>query len=63
MKLGGIAGDQQAALFRADVHVARAHEEHARHRLFHAAEHRHVGAESKHKLLTTVAWTSDGTTE
>ena len=46
---------------RPDVHVARADEEHLRHRLLHAAEHRRRRRlASQHKLLTTVAWMRNG---
>ncbi len=38
--LAGIAGDQQAALFGQTMHPSRPDEEHLRHRMLHAAEHR-----------------------
>ena len=61
--IAGIAGDQQAALFgqmcRQPGHV----EEHLRHRLLPAAEHRHDADASKQQLLTTVAWQIGGRTE
>ena len=42
---------------RPDVRRARAGEEHLRHRLLHAAEHRaRSRCASRHQLLTTVAW-------
>ena len=59
--IAGIAGDQQAALFGQACHRARPGEEHLRHRLLPAAEHRRRSAvASRNNLLTTVAWQRDG---
>ena len=41
LPIAGIAGDQQAALFGQACFIARAGQEHLRHRLLPAAEHRH----------------------
>jgi glycerol kinase len=61
--IAGVAGDQQAALVRAGLLRARHGQEHLRHRLFHADEHRREGGASKNGLLTTIAWGIDGKVE
>ena len=55
--IAGVAGDQQAALVRPGVLRAGRGEEHLRHRLLHAAQHRREPVPSQNGLLTTVGWT------
>ena len=49
-------GDQQAALFGQACFAPGHGEEHLRHRLLPADEHRRAPAASHNRLLTTVAW-------
>ena len=52
----GIAGDQQAATVRSGLLRARHEQEHLRHRLLHAGQHRRAVSSSGNRLLTTVAY-------
>ena len=61
--IAGIAGDQQAALFGQGCCDAGQREEHLRHRLLPADEHRRRGAALEERLLTTVAWGIGGRVE
>ena len=61
--IAGIAGDQQAALFGQACYEAGQRQEHLRHRLLRAAEHRRRRPwPPAHGLLTTVAWRIGGRT-
>ena len=55
----GSAGDQQAALFGPGLLCAGPGEEHLRHRLLHADEHRQqIACAASAVLVTSVAWSS-----
>ena len=59
--IGGVAGDQQSALFGQALLPARAGQEHLRHRLLHADEHRRRAVEaSTHGLIATSAAQAGG---
>ena len=55
LPIAGLAGDQQAALFR-QAATRRAWPEHLRHRLLPADAHRRAGGAFTPRLLTTIAW-------
>ena len=62
--IAGIAGDQQAALFGQRCIDARHDQEHLRHRMLHAAEHRPTRrAVVAIACVTTVAWKIGDVTE
>jgi glycerol kinase len=63
VKLGGIAGDQQAALFGQMCTTPGMTKNTYGTGLLHAAEHRHEGARVAAQAATTVAWTRNGVTE
>ena len=57
--IAGDAGDQQAALFGQACFEPGSRQEHLRHRLLHAAQHRRTaGRRRKNGLLTTIGWRS-----
>ena len=59
--IAALAGDQHAALYGQACFAPGAVQEHLRHRLLHADEHRvEARSKSQHDLLTTMAWRVDG---